>query len=364
MAATAARDRVLERMELAGAIDAETYVGATMIAVPAMRHVLPAFAPHMTERLMAAAPAEQSHQLTLDRDLQQTLEGLAADAVAGRNDRVQVAIIVADHQTGEMLASVGSAAYRADGRAGFVDLTRALRSPGSTLKPFVYGLDFDQGMIHPETLIEDRPTDFGGYAPQNFDGLYRGELRVRRALQLSLNIPVVSVIEAMGPQHLIAAMQRAGTDPVVPGGKAGLAVALGGIGITLEDLVANYAALANAGVTVDLRSKTAPTSGFAGNMLWGQSLLGRSQTFCLACRDRAVFRVLGSHLKLVHPMATAMHGPWGLTGDMSLASGWAVQMAHLFPAHLVAISLHLLCLQPLRGPSPRLNQSQRHPLRR
>lgn len=269
MAATAARDRVLERMELAVAIDAETYAGAIMIAVPATRHVLPAFAPHLTERVMAAAPAEQSHQLTLDRDLQQTLEGLAADAVAGRSDRVQVAIIVADHQTGEMLASVGSAAYRADGRAGFVDLTRALRSPGSTLKPFVYGLGFDQGMIHPETLIEDRPTDFGGYAPQNFDGLYRGELRVRRALQLSLNIPVVSVIEAMGPQHLIAAMQRAGTDPVVPGGKAGLAVALGGIGITLEDLVANYAALANAGVAVDLRSKTAPTSGFAAQHVMG-----------------------------------------------------------------------------------------------
>ncbi len=120
--------------------------------------------------------------------------------------------MVADHQTGEILASVGSAAYRADQREGFVDMTQAIRSPGSTLKPLVYGLAFDQGLAHPETLIEDRPTAFGTYAPQNFDGQFRGTVTVRDALQMSLNIPVVKLTEAIGPTRLMAHLRRAGVN--------------------------------------------------------------------------------------------------------------------------------------------------------
>lgn len=268
-AATAARDRVLARMHGAGVIDDDTYAGALMRAVPPLRHLLPAHAPHLADRVLADDPSSPRHNLTLDRNVQIALEHLAVEAAAGRSDRVQVAMVALDYLTGEMLASVGSAAYRADGRAGFIDLTQAVRSPGSTLKPFVYGVGFDRGLIHPETLIADRPTDFGGYAPQNFDGLYRGELRVRTALQLSLNIPVVSVLEALGPQHLVAALERAGADPVIPGGRAGLAVALGGVGVTLEDLARSYAAIANAGVAVDLRWQAGQTKGFAPQRVMG-----------------------------------------------------------------------------------------------
>jgi penicillin-binding protein 1C len=160
--------------------------------------------------------------------------------------------MVADHHSGEVLASVGSAGFGDDTRGGFVDLTLAVRSPGSTLKPLVYGLAFDRGLAHPETLIADRPSDFEGYRPQNFDGLFRGELRVREALQMSLNVPVVSLTQALGPQQLVAGLQRAGADPQIPGGRPGLAVALGGVGLTLEDLMRLYAAIGNGGQAVDL----------------------------------------------------------------------------------------------------------------
>lgn len=269
-AATAARDRVLARMQGAGLIDHATFSGASLLPVSPTRHPFPAMAPHMADRSARQNPSVTLHRLTLDAQIQLGLEALAEQATAGRSDRVQVAILVADHQSGEILASVGSAAYRADGRAGFIDLTKAIRSPGSTLKPLIYGLGFDQGMVHPETLIADRPIDFDGYAPQNFDGLFRGEVRVRTALQLSLNIPAVSVTSALGPQHLIAGLRRAGADPQIPGGRPGLAVALGGVGVTLEDLVRLYAAIGNNGSSVDLRWHPDPTVGFLPNNVLGE----------------------------------------------------------------------------------------------
>ena len=268
-AAIAARDRVLDRMRRAGLLDAGEVTAAMSEPVPDRRRDVPALAPHLADRVLAADPLPGLHHLTIDAALQARIEALALTAVAGHGDRMQVAILIADHQTGEVLASVGSAGYAADTRQGFVDMTQALRSPGSTLKPLIYGLAFDRGLAHPETLIADRPLDFGGYAPQNFDGLFRGEVRVRQALQLSLNIPAVSLLEAMGPQHLIAGLRRAGADPVLPGGQPGLAIALGGLGLTLEDLVRVYAAIANAGVAVDLRVTAAPTPGFQPQTVLG-----------------------------------------------------------------------------------------------
>ena len=269
VAATTARDRILARLADEGVIDQSTLTAATMHGVSNVRHAFPAIAPHLADRALADDPTLTHHDLTIDRPLQLSLQALASQATAGRSDRVQVAIIVADHQSGHILGSVGSAGYRADGRAGFLDLTQAVRSPGSTLKPMVYGLGFDRGLIHPETLILDRPTDFEGYAPQNFDGLYRGELRVRTALQMSLNIPVVSVTEALGPHHLIAGLRRAGADPKIPGGAPGLAVALGGVGVTLHDLVQVYGGIAHEGVAIDLRWREAATDGFAPHQIIG-----------------------------------------------------------------------------------------------
>ena len=247
--AEAARTRVLARAVAEGVIDQDTADAALREEVPGLRKPFPALAPHLADRALAEDPGLGRHDLTLDAALQRQLEALAREAVAGQSAELQVAILVADHASGEILASVGSAGYQADLRQGFVDMTRALRSPGSTLKPLVYALAFDEGLAHPETLIDDVPMSFGGYAPQNFDRQYRGTIRLREALQLSLNIPVVQLTEALGPAKLVAAMEKAGMKPVFPGDQPGLAIALGGVGVTLEDMVGLYATLARGGVT-------------------------------------------------------------------------------------------------------------------
>lgn len=246
--AEAARNRVLARAVREGVIDAEEAEAALREAVPGLRKPFPALAPHLADRAKDESPQAREHHLTLDGTLQKKLEALAQEAVKGQGERVQVAILVADHASGEILASVGSAGYQADLRQGFVDMTQALRSPGSTLKPLVYALAFEEGLGHPETMIDDRPMAFGGYAPQNFDKLYVGTIRMREALQQSRNIPVVALTDALGPAKLISAMEKAGMKPVFPGDQPGLAIALGGVGVTLPDMVQLYAALARGGV--------------------------------------------------------------------------------------------------------------------
>lgn len=248
-AAHAARDRVLDRMEEDGVLPTDEIFAAKTEPIPRQRSSFPRLAPHLSDRARAQAPLRSEHLLTLDASLQAALESLALEALRTQNPSMQVAILMADHTTGEVLASVGSAGYENSSRRGFVDMTQALRSPGSTLKPLVYGLAFDQGLAHPETLIEDRPTAFGSYLPQNFDGQFRGTLPVREALQMSLNIPVVSLTQALGPARIVAALKEASVKPVIPGGKPGLAVVLGGVGVTLRDLVTLYAGLAEGGMT-------------------------------------------------------------------------------------------------------------------
>ncbi len=118
-------------------------------------------------------------------------------------------MLVADHTTGEVIAHVGSAGYLDGDRFGAIDMVDAVRSPGSTLKPLIYGLGFEQGIIHPETLIEDRPVRFGSYAPENFDDDFHGTVSVRDALGQSLNIPAVKVLNAVGPGRLTGRFKRA-----------------------------------------------------------------------------------------------------------------------------------------------------------
>ncbi|WP_323781108.1 penicillin-binding protein 1C [Thalassovita sp.] len=250
--ALAARQRVMQRALRDGVLQAEDIAAAIYDPVPKQRFGFPALAPHAADRGRARMPDRQRLTLTLDAGLQARLEDLAELSLRGKSERLSIAILVADHRNGEILASVGSRRYALGRAQGFVDMTRALRSPGSTLKPLVYALGIDQGLIHPETLINDRPVAFGRYAPQNFDGHFRGEITVSQALQLSLNIPVVLLTEEIGPGRLMAALRRSGAAPVIPGGKPGLAVALGGVGVTLRDLVQLYAGLAQGGQAVRL----------------------------------------------------------------------------------------------------------------
>ncbi|MDF0601206.1 penicillin-binding protein 1C [Psychromarinibacter sp. C21-152] len=250
-----ARARVLARVAAAGVIDESARAAAETETVPHERRPFPRRAAHLTDRLRREDPGVQAHRLTLDAGLQARLEALAERAARDAGQRQSIAMMVADHTTGEILASVGSSGYENGARDGFVDMTQAVRSPGSTLKPLVYGLAFDRGLAHPETLIEDRPVAFGPYEPQNFDGEFRGTIRIRDALKQSLNIPVVKLLDAMGPARLMVHLRRAGVEAQLPGGQPGLAVALGGVGVSLEGLIRLYAGLANGGEAVLLSAR-------------------------------------------------------------------------------------------------------------
>ncbi len=253
VAARRARDRVLARATLDGVLTAEQAAAAMLEPVHKQRRAFPMLAAHSARHRVRAAPNRPIHHLTLDARLQARLEALAAEHATRLPDACSVAILVADHANGELLAAVGSAGLLDRQRDGFIDMTRALRSPGSTLKPLIYGLAFEQGLAHPESLIEDRPSGFGGYVPANFDREFQGTVTVRRALQLSLNVPAVAMLETVGPARLLARMRRAGAAPRLPdAAPAGLAVGLGGVGVTLRDLVAVYAAIARGGDAVAL----------------------------------------------------------------------------------------------------------------
>ncbi len=249
--AARARDRVLARLTRAGVLPVEAARAATREVVTAKRKPFPSLAPHLSERARAQRPLALVQRLTIDRHLQATLENLAANYVIGKPGGLSAAIMVMDHQNGEILASVGSAGYLDVARRGFIDMTQAIRSPGSALKPLIYGLAFDAGIAHPETLLEDRPTAFGSYAPQNFDKQYYGTISARNALRYSLNIPAVALLEAVGPAKMLARMRRAGVSARLPSNKPpGLAIALGGLGVSLQDLVTLYAAIARGGIPV------------------------------------------------------------------------------------------------------------------
>ncbi|TVR44722.1 MAG: penicillin-binding protein 1C [Rhodobacteraceae bacterium] len=253
--ARAARARVLGRAVAAGVIDADTASAALREPLPQDRRAFPALAPHLADRLRAARPERHVHRTTIDANLQTALERVARQGLRDLPPRATVALMVADPATGEIVASIGSGDYLDVAREGFVDMTQALRSPGSTLKPLVYGLAFSDGLAHPETLLHDRPARFAGYAPQNFDRQFRGPVTAREALQISLNLPVVELTQALGPARLMAALRAAGVQAEVPGDTPGLAVSLGGVGMSLEGLVQLYATVARGGAAVDLSAE-------------------------------------------------------------------------------------------------------------
>ena len=270
-AARAARDRVLDRFAESGSVPADEVALAKAEPVPAGRRPMPMLAPHAADHAVADAAVGQGSEvrLTIDAELQKNLEELARgrtrSLTATLGPDISLAMLVVDNATGEVRAHVGSPDYFDQRRAGQVDLTQALRSPGSTLKPFIYGLGFEDGFIHPETLVDDRPTRYGGYKPQNFDFTFQGTVTVRRALQMSLNLPALAVLDQVGASRLTARLAQAGATLVLPEGEApGLAIGLGGVGTKLSDLVMLYAGIARLGTVLPLTEKASEGPRAAG----------------------------------------------------------------------------------------------------
>jgi penicillin-binding protein 1C len=247
-AARAARDRVLDRAAARGLISAADAAAAKREPVLQARLPFPMLAAHAAEEAVAADRQARVVRLSIDARLQAKLEALAKESVARLGPKLSAAIVVVDNATGEIRARVGAADYSDSSRDGAIDMSRSPRSPGSALKPFIYALAFEQGLAHPETMLFDRPMRYGAYAPQNFNLGYEGAVTAHKALQMSLNLPAVELLADVGPATFLARLHSAGAEIALPKDTpVGLAIGLGGLGISLTDLARLYAGFARGG---------------------------------------------------------------------------------------------------------------------
>jgi penicillin-binding protein 1C len=253
IAALKGRDKVLARMVSEGVVTASDAAVARREGVPFARQAMPLIAPHLSERLARSTKATRI-VTTLDADVQIALEHMAVDEVRYMGDGATTAIVVVENKTRAVVAWIGGTNYW--GKAGQIDLARSPRSPGSALKPFIYGLAFDDLILHPSTVMDDAPMNFGDYAPRDFSGDFRGQVTAREALRMSLNVPAVAVLERIGPLAFTLALKNGGAKLYFPSADTApnAAFALGGLGITPADLAMLYAGIANGGEARGLRT--------------------------------------------------------------------------------------------------------------
>lgn len=247
-AAAAGRAKVLDRLHEAGVIAPQAWREAKQDPLPSARRAFPFHAPRLARALVSKHADAEVVPTHIDGDLQRMVEDLIAAESNWLDDGAAFAVIVADNAAREVRAWLGGSDFGMPG--GYVDLARAPRSPGSTLKPFIYALAFQDLALHPETLIEDAPRVFGAaYAPRNFGGDFKGTVSLRTALQQSLNVPAVALLDRIGPSRFAAALRAGGGRLVFAGPEVtpSLPVALGGVGISLFDLTGLYAGLASGG---------------------------------------------------------------------------------------------------------------------
>ena len=220
----------------------------------------PLLAPLLAERLRKSAAGGGRIDTTIDAEAQSTVELLLMDRTAALPPRVSLAAMVMDNETLEVRAYAGSADFSDEERFSHVDMVRAPRSPGSTLKPFLYGFAIDEGLIHSESLLADVPQNFSGYQPGNFQQSFHGPVSVSEALTKSLNVPAVEVLDRLQPTRFVALLRRGGLKLEFPrGGEPNLSVILGGAGTTLENLVGAYSSFARKGIAGQPRfTTTAP----------------------------------------------------------------------------------------------------------
>lgn len=279
--AQAARDKVLRRMLDQGRWTVQVVREAIEEPVMLAPRDPPGLAPLLARRV-SGERREARITTTIDAVLQRRVENLLPGWRARLPSRTSMAILVAEHDTMAVRAYVGSVDFNDAQRFGHVDMVRALRSPGSTLKPFLTGLALDAGLIHSESLLQDVPRQHSDYRPGNFATGFSGPVSAAEALARSLNLPAVQLIEAYGPRRFSAELQQSGVGLVVPGdAPPSLAVILGGVGTRLEDLVAGYRAFAREGRGAhprwfdDAPLQTRPLMSPAAAWVVRETLLGR-----------------------------------------------------------------------------------------
>lgn len=251
--AQAARNKVLERMVSRHVWPEEQVKEIYQEPVWLAPRQMPQLAPLFSQRLLAMS-GQQKVVSTLDASMQRQIEALAAGWKNQLPPRTSMAILVVDHITMKVRAYLGSVDLDDDTRFGHVDMISSIRSPGSVLKPFVYGMALDQGLIAAESLLQDVPRRFGDYRPGNFDAGFHGPVSASEALTRSLNLPAVQLLEALGPKSLTARLRNVGlTLRFPPAAEPNLSLILGGTGARMDEIVAAYSAFARRGQAAGLR---------------------------------------------------------------------------------------------------------------
>jgi penicillin-binding protein 1C len=270
-AAQAARNRVLSRLAARGVIDARSAMGAMREPASTGPRSLTRSAPHLAMRLRQANsdPSKETIATLLDADLQRHVEAIASRVITSWSDAVNIGVIVLRNRDASVAAYLGGADLTAESRKGFVDLVSAVRSPGSALKPLIYAMAFEKLIVHPETIITDQAIEIGGYRPDNADGQFAGDISIRQALVRSRNTTAVMLLDKLGIDTFLARFRSAGSPLRLPGSDsaAGLAVALGGVGVTLEQLTWFFTALANEGELKTLRVQASEPSQSLGQFI-------------------------------------------------------------------------------------------------
>lgn len=253
--AEAARNKVLKRMASQGVWSPRQVKESQEEPVWLAPRQMPQLAP-LFSRMMLGKSRDSKVVTTLDATLQRQLEDLALNWKSRLPPRSSLAMIVLDHTDMKVRGWVGSVDINDDSRFSHVDMISAIRSPGSVLKPFVYGLAMDEGLIHPASLLQDVPRRTGDYRPGNFDSGFHGPISMSEALVRSLNLPAVQVLEAYGPKKFAGMLRNAGLPLLLPAGaQPNLSLILGGAGARLADIAAAYSAFARQGRAGKLRLK-------------------------------------------------------------------------------------------------------------
>jgi len=243
-----ARDRVLDIIYHNSILTKRQYTDAKSSPIPRTLKPLPRYTPHLSQRLLSILDNKNYIiKTTLDYNIQKQLERWAYSQSNKLPKGSTISLLIAKNSDSSILAYLGSHNMFDQKISGYIDMIPVLRSPGSTLKPFIYGLAFEKLLIHPNSVIVDEQTLFGDYMPHNYNRKFLGEVTASYALQHSLNIPAVKLLQAVGVDELIDRLTSVSGKLEIPKGKRTLPIALGGLGISMWQLAQLYIALANDG---------------------------------------------------------------------------------------------------------------------
>ena len=360
------RNRWLRRFGREKLFPAKDVADALLEPLDVRRHAAPALAPHLARRLVRQFPTQAIIQSTLQRSAQARAEDLTRNYVRRLRELgiTQAAALVVDNRTRQVVAYVGSADFRDFAGQGQNDGITAVRSPGSTLKPLLYALALDRGLVTPKLRLPDVPTNFQGYRPENFDKHCQGEVTLERALAYSLNIPAVRVLSEVGVPAFTEKLQQAGFKSIARNReRLGLSSILGGCGASLEELTGLYAALANGGRYGALTVAEGPPGGADGTPPPGPLPSGRGgarqrvgEIVNSECRSTSEVRTSNSpfHYSLFHRLAPPLpegRGPGGgVNREVSLVSPAAAYLVTDILSQLTRPDLPVNAASSLRLP--------------